>query len=611
MNLAKFTLTSLIVSMLVACGGGSPGQIVDSESGDISVGTPDIGNGEGSDYSDALIAVDESGLVNGQLSAGGQVTISIDIVDRASSNARIVGTEYGVIFSSTCANADPALASFGNAERVTSSGTVTTTYSAEGCSGTDTITAVLYNTSDGATDQNSSLATAKVNIDVVSPTVNSISYVSATAKNLGLASVGNTNLPKVSTLTFSVADINDDAVANQTVEFSITPVAGSASLSSSSSITNSNGEVTVVVNAGTSHAVVRVKASIDFLNENDVEATTQTFSEPISIGTGLPVQSGMTISASIFNPMSIEEVGTEVSITAYLNDRYRNSPPDGTVINFTTEGGSILDSPCETQNGACSVIWKSQNPIPGKGSLGAIKVNDIVGFSTVMAYTQGDADYIDRNANGVFDDAETFLSYGEAFRDDDYDGVHHLDEDFFIDSDNDGAYTEADASIYQGSLCSDGAIASGHCASNIIVSKSLRLVMSGEAKKLRVFTLDAGTYTEVDVEGGDAMDSSKKHYVVIQDTNGNIPAKGTSVSFNAEGLEITSDTGGVQNSIGLLDEIPGWPAGVRGAAYQVRFDDDDNGDNPSSPVLDVTVSRVIDGNGDLTFSVPLSNVAAP
>lgn len=615
MNLAKFTLTSLIISMLVACGGGSPGQIADSESGDISVGTPDIGNGVGSDYSDALIGIDETVLVGGQLAAGGDITINVDIVDRDSSNARIAGTEYGVIFSSTCASAATALASFGNVEHVTSSGTVTTTYSAEGCAGTDTITAVLYNTSDGATDQNSPLATATVNIDVVSPTVNSISYVSASESSLGIASVGNENLKQSSLITFSVTDINGDPVASKEVDFSLSSASGSGSayLTKDSALTGSDGQVSVILNAGSTQTVVRVGAIINFTNGDGDADSSGTFSIPIAIGTGLPVQDGMTISASIFNPMSIEEVGTEVSITAYLNDRYGNSPPDGTVINFTTEGGTIA-SPCKTTNGTCSVIWKSQNPIPGLGEpdVLALKVNEIVGFSTVMAYTQGDAFFSDSNGNGAFDVGEGFVAYGEAFRDDDYSGDRD-DKERFIDSNNDAVYkTKADAvaeGVYQGSLCSEGAIALGHCAANMIVNKSLRLVMSGEAKTVRVFTLDAGTYTEVNFGGGEEMDSTKEHYVVIQDTNGNIPANGTSVSFNADGLEITSDTGDVQNSNGLLDMSIGLPEA--GAAYKIRFADEDNSDNPGSPVLEVTISRVIDDNGDLTFQLPLSNVAAP
>lgn len=40
--------------------------------------------------------------------------------------------------------------------------------------------------------------------------------------------------------------------------------------------------------------------------------------------------------------------------------------PDGTVVNFTTEGGSIPGS-CVTQDGVCSVTFTAQDPRPANG----------------------------------------------------------------------------------------------------------------------------------------------------------------------------------------------------------------------------------------------------
>jgi hypothetical protein len=103
------------------------------------------------------------------LAAGGQVNISVDVVDIQNSSARISGTEYGVVFSSTCSDLDPAQALFDNTEIIVTQGRAETTYRARGCSGEDLVTARLYNSSDGSVDTTTLLASAQATIDVVPP----------------------------------------------------------------------------------------------------------------------------------------------------------------------------------------------------------------------------------------------------------------------------------------------------------------------------------------------------------------------------------------------------------------------------------------------------------
>ena len=630
MNPIKIATISLLTLAIAACGGGgSPtgtptsddnGGTTTTDDGtttstSTTVGTPDIGSGNGGSYSDAVILIANGGLVDGKLAAGGQVSITVDIVDRDASDARVSGTEYGVVFNSTCAGTEPARASFDNAEAVTTSGTVTTTYRAEGCSGEDILTATLYNSEAGTVDKATKLAIATSVIEVVAPTVNDISYVGATETSLGIKSVGNPDLKQVSTITFVVTDVNGDPIANQAVNFVLSSSSSSASLATDSEITDQSGEVSVVLNAGAKHAVVRVTASTTFVNDSGDSDSVYTNSSPISIATGYPVQSKMTLAASIFNPLSIGEVDTTVSISAFTADRFGNPPPNGTIINFTTEGGKI-QSFCETSDGSCSVVWNSQNSIPGMNSADGINVNDIVGFSTILAYTQGDSDYSDVNNNGLFDAGESFIPYTEPFRDDNFNAAQEGNE-FYVDTDNNGDHSAADATSYQGSLCSDGALALGHCASNMHIRKSLRLTMSGEAARLRIFTLNGVSYTEVDYLNGASMDATRSHYVVLQDVNENIPANGTSVTFSAEGLEIRSDTGDVENSNGFIvpaiteTEPSAVVAGLpeRGAAYSISFRDEENTNNPNIPVLKIQVNRV--EASTLNYEIGLSNVAAP
>ncbi|NRA24453.1 MAG: hypothetical protein HRU08_08245, partial [Oleispira sp.] len=457
MNPIKIATISLLTLAIAACGGGgSPtgtptsddnGGTTTTDDGtttstSTTVGTPDIGSGNGGSYSDAVILIANGGLVDGKLAAGGQVSITVDIVDRDASNARVAGTEYGVVFNSTCAGTEPARASFDNAEAVTTSGTVTTTYRAEGCSGEDILTATLYNSEAGAVDTATKLAIATSVIEVVAPTVNDISYVGATETSLGIKSVGNPDLKQVSTITFVVTDVNGDPIANQAVNFVLSSSSSSASLATDSEITDQSGEVSVVLNAGPVHGSVRVIASTDFINTEGSSDTVFVSSAPISVTTGYPVQSKMTLAIDSFNPHAWHYVGNTVSVSAYIADRWGNPSPDGTVINFTTEGGEI-ESSCETAGGSCSVSWRGQDRLPGDtdNHANSLYVNDRAGFSTITAYTQGASDYIDANNNGIFDDGESFVSYGEVFEDFNYDGHKQASEELLADTDNNGSHT--------------------------------------------------------------------------------------------------------------------------------------------------------------------------
>lgn len=112
-----------------------------------------------------------------------------------------------------------------------------------------------------------------------------------------------------------------------------------------------------------------------------------------------------------------------------------------------------------------------------------------------MAYTLGDEDFIDANANGVYDQNELFVDLPEGFLDHNEDlafgnsttmgscfpdcPLPGGDEEVFLDTNKDGAYTAGNA-LYNGSLCSGLALSQGACTSDAItVSDSVPILMSG------------------------------------------------------------------------------------------------------------------------------------
>lgn len=209
-----------------------------------------------------------------------------------------------------------------------------------------------------------------------------------------------------------------------------------------SAITDNLGQVSVVVNSGNVATPVRVTAYIELDNGDTVFVQ----SSVITITTGIPDQNSFSLSLSKFAPEGANYDGDTVEVNARLADRYNNPVPDGTVVNFTTEGGRI-DASCVTENSACTVIWESQNPRPHDHR------------STIMAYAIGHETYYDENGTGVFDgnlgSGDEFDDLPEAFRDDDENGVYDPDandgfdyhfsrDEIFIDYDGTRSYSQGD-----------------------------------------------------------------------------------------------------------------------------------------------------------------------
>lgn len=196
---------------------------------------------------------------------------------------------------------------------------------------------------------------------------------------------------------------------------------------------------------------------------------------------GLPDQNSMDMSASILNPEGLNLSGVTTNITVrvadHLNDR---SVFDGKLIFFSAEGGSIENS-CELTDGVCTVIWASQEPRPADGR------------ATITAWTDGNESFTDNNANGLFDDGDTFpasFDIPEAFRDDNFNGSREIDEPF-QDFDGDGSYDLQD-SLYSGADCAHSTL----CAPNnsAFIFRNLELVMAGSSAVIG-FTPSTGPIT--------------------------------------------------------------------------------------------------------------------
>jgi hypothetical protein len=315
LRIGRLFCLAVLATVLTACGGGSStedftvfggGGLSGSSGSSGTTGTTGttvvrIGNGTGSGFTEGEAATSP----DADLEAGESVTVSVNIVNE-SGNAV---TEGAVIsFSSNCVAS--GLASFSEASVSTITGLATTTYTAEGCNGDDTITATLQENGN----------TATVTLTIAPNNVLAVQYVSATDTQLSLAGLGGTQSTE---LTFKVTGANFVPVVNQDVSFTINSSLGGAAILSSraTGTTDNQGLVKTILESGT------VAGNIYVLATHDATGTLG-ISEDIVISSGVPDAAFFSLSSGAVNPSgAFNTDAVEVSFSIIASDQFGNNPP--------------------------------------------------------------------------------------------------------------------------------------------------------------------------------------------------------------------------------------------------------------------------------------------
>jgi hypothetical protein len=589
----RLSIMALMAAALMAgCGGGS--QTI-SSAGSVSTGgtggtggtttTYSMGNGTGSGFQSGMI-----GLSSGTLSAGGTTSLDVTIVDQT-------GTLYTtapvtVTFNSPCvAQSFATIAASGGSTAgatpdtvLTSTGSVTATYTAKGCSGTDVITAT-------ATVGGKSL-TATGTVTVAAASIGSIQFISASPVQIGLKGTG---LAETSTVIFKVVDSTGGPRPGVSVALSLNTTVGGISLSPATATSAADGTVQTVVSSGTQHTSVRVTAKI-------ASPALSTQSSVLTVTTGLPASAGFSIAvgapsyaASGLACSNVEAYGTDgvtVPVTVRLSDRYNNPAPDGTSVAFNTNGGHIVGA-CTTPSnyptlpsaadGTCTVTWTSANPRPQLNSDSPPLL--AAGRATILATAIGEESFTDTNGNGYWDPGEPFVHLGEPYRDDNENNAHDSGE-FFLDFNQNGVWDPPDPSLtaFKGITCV-GTPAT--CStSTLAIGVSHLLIMSTAQARLTSVTAGGG-FSGNPATGlalthspaAPAAPSTGSLNFTVEDANGNPMAAGTTVS-------VTADSGaGAISGPGAA-----WTIGCREA--------------PGGDPLTVTLSAPANaGAGNITISV--------
>ncbi|WP_226648358.1 Ig-like domain-containing protein [Microbulbifer variabilis] len=519
-------------------------------------------------------------ILTQNLSSKGSTPISVFV---QGPNGDLYSKRMEVVFSSTCSLSQPAVATL-DSPITTTEGKATSTYTAKGCEGQDSVTASLAAYPS---------ISAKGQLYVMPPELGSIEFVSAEPKIISIRGSGG---KETSTLYFKVLSKDDLPISGAKVNFSLATETGDASLVSNFGTTNSAGEVSVLVSSGTVAMPVRVIASVTVPDGKSIS----TVSDELVISVGIPDQNSFSVAASILNPGGDSYDGATSTITVRAGDFFNNSIPDGTAITFTTEYGRITGS-CTTVDGNCSVDWTSQNPrkpasykflddngqmsslrtientdcpVPGVPSRGApcpVSLGQPYGArSSILAYALGQETFVDANSNGRFDTGEDFEDLPEAFLDHNEDGAFgnkgnagscYLDgcpevagdEDWSADLNNNQVYDQGNG-IYNGVLCSDAAEAEGTCSKELVHVRGQVTVLLAGNQPYGIFRTVEGDYSyepEIETSVGE---SSRLSFYLSDKYNGPLPLN-TKIEIESDKCKVDPKTSAVGNTSAFFPTV--------------------------------------------------------
>lgn len=351
----------------------------------------------------ANIKLTDLNLGTGSLAAFGNRPISV----KANVNGVLASNvPVQVTFNASCGVVSPAVVN------TDGTGTANSTYTASlpNCAGTNvTISAAAVG------------APSLSGIVAVAPSVaTNVQFISASPQLIYLReSVGITQAQVM----FKVVDSSGNPLQNKKLRLSLSNISTGVSLDKVNNISSvdltsdSQGVVSAAVYSGTVPTSLNVRATL--LDESDLPTNVFSSSNLLTVASGRPVQRSLSLA---FDKLSIEGLnvdGTEAYVTLSMADRQGNPVPPGTQVNFVTESGVMLPAVCfvppvtpETASSpaiptsSCTVKIRSQGTRPANGRV------------SVLAYVEGEEDFIDANGNNIFDSNEKFTDLGRAYRDD-------------------------------------------------------------------------------------------------------------------------------------------------------------------------------------------------
>jgi hypothetical protein len=328
-----------------------------------------------------------------------QVSVQANINGVASTGAPVQ-----VSFNASCGQVSPAAAT------TNSSGVALVSYSATDLPGTSQSTLGCSGKSVTISASTSGSGVLSKSLSILGSPATNLSFVSVKPTRIYLKNSGGL---EQAIAEFKLVNAREEPLLGQDVQLTLKTLNGGIPKASFGTVgnvtainltTDAAGKVTVPVFSGTVPTSVIVNAA---LVSNPL---VQTDSAVLAIASGRPAQGQVSLSVGKFAIRGFNFDGEETSITMSLADRQGNPVPDGTAVNFVTEGGVMIPPVCTTGsvagNSQCTVNIRTQNPRPTNGLV------------SILAFVPGEEDFVDANFNNVYDCGESFTDLGTAYRDD-------------------------------------------------------------------------------------------------------------------------------------------------------------------------------------------------
>lgn len=441
-------------------------------------------------------------------------------------------------------------------------------------------------------------ATGSVAIAVAGTAAGSIEFLTASPQIISISGAGG---QETSVIKFLVKDSNGNAIiGSQDVNITLAGPNGGEYLGATAGVKSINvgtinGEASIILHSGNIPGTATLTATV--VGSNPVLATS---SGVIAIGGGIPSDSHFSLSAQRLNIEGGEIDNVQNQVLVLLADRYGNKNIlQGTTVSFYSECGGIDRAVAVDNIGQGSVILRTQDPRPldvspdvfgtpfGSGSCGlrcdqenafiatyaTFIGTDITadpfgrnprdGLCTITAVVDGEEEFTDTNADGLYNPGEPFTdTYDDIHieKDDDADNLNPVApgrpydpvfEDLVVDRNEDEAFTGI----------------SGAWDSNKRLSKRLNVLFTGDVGL--VFS-----DTNINVPNG----GSQTIYFAVHDANYNRPIGGTSVSVTGNGVTVSGtktynylDSNALGTPILAITLSDPDPATDQAAAAEVEF----------------------------------------
>lgn len=441
-------------------------------------------------------------------------------------------------------------------------------------------------------------ATGTIAIAIAGSAAGSIEFLSASPQIISITGAGG---QETSIIKFLIKDSNGNPIiGSQDVNITLAGPNGGEYLGAIAGVKTINvgtvdGEASIILHSGNIPGTATLTATV--VGTNPVLATS---SGVIAIGGGIPSGSHFSLSAERLNIEGGDIDNVQNDVLVLLADRYGNKNVlQGTTVSFYSECGGIDRAVAVDSIGQGSVILRTQDPRPldvppdalgtpfGSGSCGLrcdqenafiaayatfigfditadpFGRNPRDGLCTITAVVDGEEEFTDTNADGLYNLAEPFIdTYDDIHieKDDDADNLNPIApgcpydaafEDLVVDRSEDGIFTGF----------------SGAWDSNKRLAKRLNVLFTGDVGL--VFS-----DTTINVPNG----GSQTIYFAVHDANYNRPIGGTSVSVTGNGVTVSGtktynylDSNGLGTPILAITLSDPDPATDQAAAAEVEF----------------------------------------